>query len=245
VGAALTLDWEKDPNIITQTTCIQPVANLPDWWAGDGDGSNEQLGPKLELSKGVTFDPGMVAEAFKFESLPNAKPAYAENESIDDRLVSLQTLSIETWVYLDATSPGEVDEKRMRLQEKARNSIERFVSLEEKAVLRKEGDGRLHFYMTIDGEQRHIWSEKVLPRGEYIHAAGTYDGKWMILYWNGEKVGALEVSGLVANEGNLMLSSIDEPLFGMLDEVSIYSRALSQEEIKAIYTAGPFGKCKK
>jgi hypothetical protein len=33
------------------------------------------------------------------------------------------------------------------------------------------------------------------------------------------------------------------PYDGLLDEVSIYSRALSQAEIQAIYNAGSIGKC--
>jgi hypothetical protein len=122
--------------------------------------------------------------------------------------------------------------------------VERFVSLGNKAVIRKEIDGRLHFYIEIDGSLRHIWSDALLPRGEFIHVAATYDGKLMVLYWNGEKVGALEISGQVAPADYLYLSSETETLFGMLDEVSLYSKALTPEQIFAIYAAGHQGKCK-
>jgi serine/threonine protein kinase len=244
-AANLTLTWEKDPDVVSQMECIRPYAGMLDWWAGDGDGSNDRLGPGLTINnRGVTFVPGIVAEAFNFESLPNTEPGVATNKYVDERLIKLQKLTIETWVRLDATTPGDVDQNRILQQEKALYSVERFVTLGNKAVLRKEGDGRLHFYMEINGELRHIWSPELLPRGEFIHVAGVYDGTWMILYWNGEKVGALEITGDVLNEGDLYLSSTAEPLFGMLDEVGIYDVPLSEGEIKAIYTAGPFGKCK-
>ncbi len=243
--ANLTLTWEKDPDVVIRMECIRPYASMLDWWAGDGDGSNDRLGPSLMTNNnGVTFVPGIVAEAFNFESLPGTEPGVATNKVLDERLINLQRLTIETWVRLDATTPGDVDQNRNHLQEKALDSIERFVSLGNKAVLRKDADGRLNFFMTIGGEFRHIWSPGPMPRGEFIHVAGVYDGKWMILYRNGEKVAAFEITGDVANEGNLDLSSATEPLFGMLDEVSIYDKPLSEGEIKAIYTAGPFGKCK-
>ncbi len=122
---------------------------------------------------------------------------------MDEHLIFLQKLTIETWVRLDVTPPGDLDQNRIHLQEKALDSIERFVTLGNKAVLRKDADGRLNFFMTIGGELRHVWSPGPMPRGEFIHVAGVYDGKWMILYRNGEKVGALEISGEVLNEGNL------------------------------------------
>jgi serine/threonine protein kinase len=246
LSADLALTWEKDPDVVVKMECVRPYDNMVDWWAGDGDGSNDQLGPSLITNNhGVTFVPGIVADGFNFESLPGTEPGVATNKFVDERLINLQRLTIETWVRLDATTPGDVDQNRLHLQEKALDSIERFVTLGNKAVLRKDADGRLNFYMTIGGEFRHIWSPGPMPRGEFIHVAGVYDGTWMILYRNGEKVGALEITGEVLNEGNLELSSANEPLFGMLDEVSIYDEPLSEGQIKAIYMAGPFGKCKK
>jgi hypothetical protein len=244
LAASLSLNWEKDPDVVTRMECIRPYASLLDWWAGDGDGSNDRLGPALSLENGVKFTPGVVAQALLFESKLNGTPAYAPVVPFDQRLKNLPRFTIETWVLLEATAPGEKDPQRIQLQDKAINSVERFVSLGNNAVLRKEGDGSLHFYVNIEGGLRQVRSEKVLPRGEFIHVAGVYDGTWMVLYWNGKKVGALEVSGEVAPFNDLYLSSDAEPLFGILDEVSIYNTALSEGELMAIYTAGPFGKCK-
>ena len=52
--------------------------------------------------------------------------------------------------------------------------------------------------------------------------AGTYDGAWMVLYWNGKKVSAKEVTGSVGGGNSITLSSNKKPLFGSLDEVSLY-----------------------
>jgi serine/threonine protein kinase len=244
LSASLTLNWVKNPAVIAKMECIQPLDGLVDWWAGDGDGSNERPGPSLKIDEKVFFVPGLVDQAFHFYPSLNDQPSRAAWAD-DPKLTRLQTLTIETWVMLEETSPGVMDPDGSKMQEKVLGATERFVTLGNKAVIRKEGDGRLHFFMQIDGELQHVWSQEVLPRGEFIHVAGVYDGNWMILYWNGEKVGAFEISGDVVAAGNLELSNTTEPLFGLLDEVSIYNKPLSEAEIKAIYTVGPFGKCKK
>jgi hypothetical protein len=67
----------------------------------------------------------------------------------------------------------------------------------------------------------------------------------MRVYLDGAKVGETAISGTVFNgETTVTLSSYDEPLDGLLDEVCVYSRALSALEIRAIYDAGAAGKTK-
>jgi hypothetical protein len=78
----------------------------------------------------------------------------------------------------------------------------------------------------------------------FYHAAATYDGQIIRLYLDGEQVGRLAESGNVGAGVAVELSSDVEPLHGLLDEVGIYDRALSAEEIRAIYDAGSSGKCK-
>jgi hypothetical protein len=80
----------------------------------------------------------------------------------------------------------------------------------------------------------------------FYHVAGTYDGNWMRLYLNGVEVGTAVETGpvhLVESNG-VELSSNHETLHGLLDEVEIFNRALTADEIHAIYAAGSAGKWK-
>jgi hypothetical protein len=68
----------------------------------------------------------------------------------------------------------------------------------------------------------------------------------MRLYLNGVQVDYLSVTGtvLTAGRSRVFLSSQDEPMDGLLDEVEVYDRALSANEIWSISDAGSAGKCK-
>jgi hypothetical protein len=66
----------------------------------------------------------------------------------------------------------------------------------------------------------------------------------MKLYLNGDLVGSLPVQGTVTTTGDSMTLSGDEVMDGLLDEFTLYRRALSTDEIKAIFQAGGMGKCR-
>jgi hypothetical protein len=75
-------------------------------------------------------------------------------------------------------------------------------------------------------------------------ASGAYK-----LYLNGEQVasttavGTLYPSDATFSVGRESSSAIRN-FHGLIDEVDVFSRALSADEIAAIYSAGAAGKCK-
>ena len=85
-----------------------------------------------------------------------------------------------------------------------------------------------------------------VPLGEWVHLAGTYNGARIILYVNGverarlAKTGALVPSsrplllGANANGADPLAGS--EFLAGGLDEVRLFSGALSASEVAALAT---------
>ena len=79
----------------------------------------------------------------------------------------------------------------------------------------------------------------------------TYDGATLRFYVNG--VAGASVNGSLYNYnldtvtigGNLIGGTTTKPTFnGLIDEISIYNRALSDTEIQSIYSAGAAGKCR-
>ncbi|MCD6505923.1 LamG domain-containing protein [Candidatus Poribacteria bacterium] len=73
--------------------------------------------------------------------------------------------------------------------------------------------------------------------GKWHFVAGTWDGKVIRTYIDGDMVGERECAGkLEKGSGDLFIGSrggTSRFLWGLIDEVKIYSRALSKEEIKA------------
>ncbi|MBN2593732.1 MAG: hypothetical protein JXA81_09515, partial [Sedimentisphaerales bacterium] len=119
------------------------------------------------------------------------------------------------------------------------NQVERYVTAEpEIAVIRKETDGRLHFYINAGGSLQHLRVSDVLTEGEWHHVAGTWDGQTQRLYLDGVEIASQTPGGALGTTSGVRLSNTPEPLNGMLDDARIYNRALTQEEIN-IVMVGP------
>jgi hypothetical protein len=101
---------------------------------------------------------------------------------------------------------------------------------------------------TTSGLSPGIYGKTELQQGEWYHVAGTYDGENMKLYINGveEKELLSDVaakvdgawSGDIQTPGDkLQLKYGSESYTGAMDEIIIFNRALSADEIKQL-TAG-------
>ena len=82
----------------------------------------------------------------------------------------------------------------------------------------------------------HLMADIDLPTGQWVRLAGTFDGKTMRIYVNGKEHGTMDRPGLIKpNEFHLCLGSYEENhpahFTGLLDEVKLYNRALTAEEI--------------
>ncbi len=83
----------------------------------------------------------------------------------------------------------------------------------------------------------HLVGREPLPVGKWVHLAATYDGATMRLYADGEECGNMPRPGrLRPTDGRLVLGGYDvghpSHFQGLLDDVRIYRRVLSAEEIR-------------
>lgn len=98
------------------------------------------------------------------------------------------------------------------------------------------------YFMLGDGAARQdltFPAAGTVPVGnEWHHIAGTYDGKKMIAYGDGEIFGEMDASFKLNCTAEVPLyigSGVDRPQYvfdGGIDEVAIFNRALSQDEVK-------------
>jgi hypothetical protein len=85
------------------------------------------------------------------------------------------------------------------------------------------------------------WSNSVLNSNEWYHFCGTYDGSKVKIYLNGILDAEYDVTGnIVPKSGPLSIGHEDawdpEYFNGLIDEVKVYNRSLSAEEVWAEYT---------
>ena len=97
-----------------------------------------------------------------------------------------------------------------------------------------------------------IVSSSTFPAGQWYHVAATYDGSTMKLYVNGNLEASKPFTSSITYDSKIpwTIGSTAPPIRaagyprtfnGVIDEVEIFNRALSQAEIQAIYKPG---KCK-
>ncbi len=98
---------------------------------------------------------------------------------------------------------------------------------------------------TPDGKEFTAASERwdVMP-GKWAHIAGTYDGRAVRIYVNGVLRGQADAPGGIAPRkqaiiiGNYIGRKNAYPMDGLIDDVRIYGRALSADEIVAAASEG-------
>jgi hypothetical protein len=92
-------------------------------------------------------------------------------------------------------------------------------------------------YVANASAERDVRVAQTLPLNTWSHVATTYDGTTLRLFINGTQVGSLAVAGPIAvGTGALSMGGNavwGEWFRGRMDEVRVYSRALSATEIKA------------
>jgi len=99
-------------------------------------------------------------------------------------------------------------------------------------------------YATVNASTRINTSPRIpnFP-GEWAHICFTYDGSVLIIYKDGEEAGRVNGSGQL-QQNNLSLSiggrlDSNQSFIGIIDDVRLFNRALTPEEIKEIMTDAP------
>jgi len=190
--------------------------NLVGWWKfdeGSGDIAIDSSGNGFDIPlQDNLWADGVFGGAVHF-------PGQGQGQK-GSFVYSNNAITVCTWVWHEAFRTGQV---------------ERYVTAEpEIAVIRKETDGRLHFYINTGGSLRHIRVSDVLTEGQWHHIAGTWDGLTQRLYINGVEIASQTPGGVLGITSGVRLSNMPEPLNGMLDDARIYNRALTQQEINGV-----------
>ena len=101
----------------------------------------------------------------------------------------------------------------------------------------------LSWYSPNDGVRLRVWFSDgtsvyfgTSRQDGWAMYAGTYDGETACFYLNGEKVRCLTVGKIISDTTGypLYISHSARKIKGLVDEVRIYNRALSEEEIQML-----------
>jgi uncharacterized repeat protein (TIGR02543 family) len=236
-----------DKNIIANftpgpTACAIAPAGLAAWWRAEGSGNDFVGGNNGTLINGATVAAGKVRQAFSFDGV-NGALVIPHSAGVDFQ--AGESFTFEAWVRIDGLSPAGND-----------------------ALLQKWVPGVGGYSLTLAGppEVRHlefsilgsIYGVTALafpnPDSNFHHLAVTLNRGTARLttYVDGVLQHEVDSTGIgsLANNSRLWVGhqSMDaatgaHPFHGLIDELTLYDRALSAAEMPALYNAGILGKC--
>jgi len=251
--------WLTVPGPVHGTTPVLPAPNdlpgctiasphLQSWWKGEGDAA-DSWGPNPGTILGTTqFTEGYVGQAFSFDSDDDGVQI-PRHPSIDPS----EQLTVEFWVWAPTNQDGATA-GRATVVDKSHSGADQTGWVFELGLGGSPSDQLGFGIYTRPTQLQILTTPRILsddPR-DWWHIAGTYDGSTVKLYFNGELCDqAAQVGTIATNLRNTLLGywlndgvGARQRFFrGKVDELSIYDRALTDDDIQAIYLAGRDGKC--
>jgi hypothetical protein len=208
---------------------------LISWWPGEGNAEDIAGTNNGSLINGASFGPGEVGQAFSF----NGDDQYVQ--IADSPSLRPGSVSLECWFNAKTTDGyGNLISKPVG----AGSSDSYTIWIEGGTLWGSVGDSN---------SQPQIGYVLNPVPGVWYYAAFTFDTntQTQTLYLNGAGVATNQTSNfqigydthpvLLGTEFDFGLPAL--PFDGEIDEASIYSRALTSEEVAAIYAASFTGKC--
>jgi len=232
-------------------SCDPPPSGIVGWWPGEGN-ANDVIGTNNGiLMGGATANaPGVVGSAFQFDGTNG----YVQFP--DSPVFHPTNLTVEAWILfrtLDTpahnTYPGQ---DYIVFKQNSLSSNFEGIALEKDRYPPNVGTNDTFCWETTSSSGKLAFLESVttIKTNVWYFVVGVRGNNYLQLYVNGKLEAQTNVN-FQQNYGNLPLyfgtsgeSYYDCKFGGLLDEVTLYNRALTSTEIAAIYAAGSAGKCR-
>jgi len=191
-------------------------------WRADGDATDAYDGNHGTLVGGVSYAAGKYGQAFSFDGT-NGRVAVSDPES----LVMTDEFTAAAWIY--PTGAGII------------------VNREGEYEIARFGDGSIQWAIK-NSNPGWNWRSTGLtaPLNTWSHVAVTYDHGTVTGYLNGTAgtpyAGAGTIGDLSPTMNNFWIGgreALSQYYRGLIDEVKMYNRALSEDEILALLLPAP------
>jgi RHS repeat-associated protein len=218
--------------------CITPPPGLVSWWPGDGNYQELVSANNGNPPTGATFPTGMVAQAFGFDGTSISGFSVPDAKSL--RFTS--AISIAAWVNPSNLSCNNVDNSGYCAIVAKDNRVQRNYGLWMKP------DGGLHLSY-VNGTNIFLESPPSIVTNQYSFVTGIIDPAHgvMQIYVNGVLRASRQTTApMLANTlpVTIGVSPGGFNFRGQIDEVNLYNRPLTPQEMLDIFNAKNGGLCK-
>lgn len=222
-------------------TGTAPPSGMVSWWTGDGNAIDTADGNDGTLENGATYAAGRVDQAFSFDGVND----YVQ---IGDRanLVMSRHVSVDAWI--NPTGPGSGG---------GGGGI--IVNKEGEYEISRFSDGTIRWAFAMSTSPGWAWVNTgfVAPLSTWTHIAVVYDNGRVTTYGNGSPVHVFNPASNPAPLGDVHPGEEDfriggrqrpadnaQNFHGQIDEVEVFNRPLTRQEVATLFAAGSAGKCK-
>ncbi len=220
-------------------TSVVGPSGFVGWWPGDGSAKDIVDGQNGTLFNGVSFTQGEVGEAFSFDGMDGRIDV-----EDSDALKLTGSLTIEVWILVKSFPTPERVIGQILFRGDDRGGLDPY-------TLSVESVGTVRFH--IESLSAAAELDAFIETNRFVHIAATLDDAsgMMRLYLDGV-VHAQQVTAVrpfrdldpasnpgigIGNHGGAPISPNNQPFPGFIDELKVYSRALSPGEIRAEFLA--------
>ena len=241
----------------TPTDCTPAPAGMNGWWPGNENTKDLVDGNDGTLVGDATYDTGKVGKAFTLDGTGDAVQIPESGAPLD----GFERLTLDAWVNPDTVNspnPYGLQTIVAKYDYTQDNGYSYWLGL------LADGSVRFAVYTGNVGTTWHGYyadtATGAVAEDIFSHVAGVWNGGTDLkIYVNGVLVPAPVITqgspgtSVTANAIPVSIGRVEKDPFtaqpglyfqGLIDEVEIFGRALSQAEIQAIVAAGSDGKCK-
>ena len=213
-----------------ETGPIEPAPGIVSWWPGDGTAFDIVGSNHGTLQGGVTYTGGMVGQAFSLDGVGDHVQL-----TTAPALEWTGDFTVDAWIMVTNYSGGD------------------------EAVLGMDHDDPFSsnnaLHLNLRGEKPYFGFQNNDTPGNTVLSTNTwYHITWRYTQSGGEQAifvnGELDASSLghaaFQGTGNVFIGRSHGSNYfdGLIDEVEVFNRAVTDAEVKAIYDAGSAGKRK-
>jgi hypothetical protein len=238
------------PSPTVEPNCVTPPGGMVSWWTGDSDAKDFEGINNGTTQGSVSYTQGMVGQAFSL----NGVDAYINAGNAASLQVSSGDFTIDAWVNFNVLShpPGANNGAPAGDMSIIDKMSQGGVNTDGWRLL-KQNDNRFWFCLGAGSNQcgnpaYTLFSQTQAVTGQWYHVAVVKTYGSFSIYVNGVLEDTRALPGFVdSNSADLLIGANAlewARLNGLVDEVELFSRALSGAEIQSVYNAGSAGKCK-